>query len=328
MKRVISFLLYITIFLMLCTGAYADVSPKTALMYAEDGRTLTVKSSEIGLYENVGWFLGPVTLMYAPGNRTLTVRNSEIELYGSLGWYLEPVSTMYAVDGRTLVVKNTEIELYKTVGWYESPADFPKRYIPMVALTFDDGPGPYTDRILDCLESYGAKATFFVIGRNISSYPDVLKRAHDLGMEIGNHTMNHPRLTKISTSRIKSEINQTSNAVESITGSATTLVRPPYGSYNSTVRSAANSSLILWSIDTLDWKTRNADSTVSAVLSEVKDGSVVLMHDIHASTADAVLRLVPELIKRGYSLVTVSELAEAKGYSLENGEAYRSFYVR
>lgn len=328
MKRVVPFLLYITIFFMICTGAVTTVSSETSLMYAEDGRTLSVKNSEVKLYESVGWFLGPVTLMHAPGNRTLTVRNTEIKLYESLGWYLEPVSTMYAIDGRTLVVKNTEIELYKTVGWYESPEDFPKKYIKMVALTFDDGPGPYTDRILDCLESHGAKATFFVIGRNVSSYPNALKRAHDLGMQIGNHTMNHPRLTRVSTSRIRSEIDQTASAVQSVTGSVPTILRPPYGSYNSTVKSAGNIPLILWSIDTLDWKTKNADKTVSAVLSEVKDGSVVLMHDIHASTADAVVRLVPELIKRGYSLVTVSELAEAKGYNLQNGEAYRSFYLK
>ena len=391
MKRFISFILYITMTLMLCISVSADAltriyypdgtqrlvgkslvyletmkgatlapkKEKTVLMYAEDGRTLDVKESEIQLYENVGWFLGPVTLMYAPEDRTLTVRNSEVELYESLGWFTEPVVTMYAADGRTLAVKNTEIELYKTVGWYavpvmtvfaedgrtlviakdeleayknvgwyESPKDFPKRNRPMVALTFDDGPGQHTGRILDCLEKHGAKATFFVIGKSVNTYPSVVKRAYDMGMEIGNHTMTHPRLTNLSTSGIKSELDKTSSAIYSATGAYPTLIRPPYGSYNSTVSLASNAPLILWSIDTLDWKTRNADKTVESVLNNVKDGSVILMHDIHAPTADAVVRIVPELINRGYSLVTVSELAEAKGYSMQNGKAYNSFYKK
>ncbi len=391
MKRVISFILYITMSLALCTGASADAltriyypdgtqrlvgkslvlletmkgatlapaKEKTVIMYAEDGRTLNVKESEVELYENVGWFLGPVTKMYAPIDRTLTVKVSEVELYESLGWFTEPVSTMYAADGRTLAVKNSEIELYKTVGWYtvpvmtvfaedgrtlviskdeleayknvgwyESPQDFPKSKRPMVALTFDDGPSPQTERILDCLERHGAKATFFVIGRSVNTYPAVVKRAYDMGMEIGNHTMTHPKLTTLSSSSIKSQFDQTRTAIFSATGAYPTLIRPPYGSYNSTVSSVSNAPLILWSIDTLDWKTRNADKTVASVLNNVKDGSVVLMHDLYAPTADAAIRIIPELIARGYSLVTVSELAEAKGYKMQNGKAYNSFYKK
>lgn len=387
MKKLIPIILYIIMSISLCVGVSAGALTKMyypdgthrlvgqslvkletkngaslkpssyVTMHAIDGRTLQVKKSEIKLYENVGWYLGPVTKMFSADGRFITVKNDEIELYGSLGWYLDPVTVMYALDGRTLVVKKTEIELYESVGWYIEPvmtvyaedgrtliipkreleaylnvgwyksrADFPLRDVPMVALTFDDGPSKFTPRILDSLEKHGAKATFFVIGRSARANPAIVKRAYDLGMEIGNHTMNHPDLKKLSASGIKNELSKAENAVVSATGAAPTLIRPPYGNYNKTVSSVANAPLILWSIDTLDWKTRDADKTVDTVLKEVKDGSIILMHDLYESSADAAARLIPELISRGYRLVTVSEMAEAKGYSLNNGTAYRSFY--
>jgi len=295
---------------------------KPFTMYAPDGRTLTIKTGEVKSYENVGWYKEPVTVMYAADGRTLDVLVREIATYENVGWYIEPVTMMYAVDGRTLYVLNSEIEAYKNVGWYLSPADFPISDIPMVALTFDDGPSAQTARILDCLAAHNAKATFFVVGNCVTARPDVVKRAYEMGMEIGNHTMTHPNLKKLSAAGIKSELSRATNAIVSATGAAPTLLRPPYGSYNSTVSSVAGMPLILWSIDTLDWKTRNADNTVNVVLNEIKDGSIVLMHDLYSQTADAAVRLIPELIARGYRLVTVSELAQYKGTLLQNGKAY------
>ena len=128
----------------------------------------------------------------------------------------------------------------------------------MVALTFDDGPGVYTDDIVDCLNKYGGHATFFVVGNRVNTYKKQLNYAYDSGNEIANHTYSHPILTTIGTSKIKSQISKTDKAVEKITGQKPTLVRAPGGATNKTVRKAVSKPFIHWSIDTLDWKHRNS----------------------------------------------------------------------
>ena len=195
----------------------------------------------------------------------------------------------------------------------------------MVALTFDDGPGPYTDEIVDCLNKYGGHATFFVVGNRVNSYADELSYAFSSGNEIANHTYSHPTLTKLSTTKIKSEISKTDAVVKKITGVAPSLMRAPGGATNSTVRKAAGKPFIYWSIDTLDWKHRNATKTVNTVMNNVKDGDIILMHDIHKPSMTAALTLIPKLKKAGYQLVTVSELAKYRGYKLKNGTTYYSF---
>ncbi|MCR5666794.1 MAG: polysaccharide deacetylase family protein [Eubacterium sp.] len=194
----------------------------------------------------------------------------------------------------------------------------------MIALTFDDGPGPYTNAILNCLKKYDARATFFVVGSNAKNYKSILKKADSLGCEIGNHTYSHPYLSKLSASGVRSQMSKTDKIVKSATGHKTTLMRTPYGAFNSTVKSSVGKPIILWSIDTLDWKTRNTTKTVNCVMSNAKDGDIVLMHDIHEPTKNAVLKMVPRLVKKGYQLVTVSELAQYRGYKLKNGNVYHS----
>lgn len=198
---------------------------------------------------------------------------------------------------------------------------------PMVALTFDDGPkNGYTEQILHTLKKYNGHATFFVIGSNINaSTKPILKKALKQGNELGNHSFSHPNLTQLSSKGIKDEINKTAQLVYNTTGIYPKLVRLPYGSFNSTVKNSISFPLIQWSIDTLDWKTKNASSTVSNVLKHVKDGSIVLMHDIHTPTVDATLQLIPALVKRGYQLCTISELAKYKGALLKSGSIYCSF---
>lgn len=297
-------------------------------VYAADGRTLDIPVREKEAYLNVGWFETPVTILYAPDGRTITVALAEVEAYKNVGWYTEPMTTVFAADGRTLDIPVREKEAYLNVGWYQSLADIPKTYpqgTKMVALTFDDGPSKHTSKILDCLAANNAKATFFVVGYNVNTYASVLERAASLGMEIGNHTMNHKNLKTLGADGVRAELKTASDAIVSITGARPTLIRPPYGNYNSTVSSVADAPLILWSVDTLDWKTRNADSTVSSILNNVKDGSIVLMHDLYSQSAEAAVRVIPELIARGYKLVTVSELAQAKGIALANGKAYSAF---
>ena len=197
---------------------------------------------------------------------------------------------------------------------------------PMVALTYDDGPSAsVTNRILDSLEAVEGRATFFVIGSNVhGGNAAAMKRAFDMGCEIGNHTYNHENLTKRSVDAIKSTVGRTDQKVAEVTGVAPTLLRPPYGAKNATVLRAIGKPAILWSIDTLDWKTKNSGSTINAVLNHVKDGDIILMHDIYSPTADASATIIPELVNRGYQLVTVTELANHRG-GLQAGKVYGAF---
>lgn len=197
---------------------------------------------------------------------------------------------------------------------------------PMLALTFDDGPGAETDKLLDVLEKYNARATFFMVGTRVPQHPDTIKKMKEIGCELGNHTSDHQNLKKLSEADIKSVIQSVSDQVAEATGgSPTTVTRPPYGAFDDHVKAAAPSPLIMWSVDTLDWKTKNVESTVKSVNSAT-DGDIVLMHDIHKTSIEAAIQVIPQLIEKGYQLVTVSEMAEARGVKLENGGVYFSFY--
>ncbi|MBQ9828372.1 MAG: DUF4214 domain-containing protein [Lachnospiraceae bacterium] len=197
---------------------------------------------------------------------------------------------------------------------------------PMVALTFDDGPGyTVTPVILDVLEKNNARATFFVVGTSASRAPDLLQRAHDLGCEIGSHTWDHANLTTLDAAGIAEELEPAAQVISDAIGQRPPFMRPPYGAVNDTLRENAGVPMIYWSVDTMDWATKNADSTYNVVMNNVKDGDIILMHDSQISTGEAVKRIVPDLIEKGYQLVTVSELAYYKGYTMYPGEVYYSF---
>lgn len=197
---------------------------------------------------------------------------------------------------------------------------------PMLALTFDDGPGAETEKLLEVLEKYNARATFFMVGTRVPQYPETIKKMQEIGCELGNHTSDHQNLTKLSDTEIKSVIQSVSDQVAEATGgSPTTVTRPPYGVFDDHVKAAAPNPLIMWSVDTLDWKTKNVESTVKSVNSAT-DGDIVLMHDIHKTSVEAAIQVIPQLVEKGYQLVTVSEMAEARGVTLENGGVYFSFY--
>lgn len=196
---------------------------------------------------------------------------------------------------------------------------------PMVALTYDDGPGKYTEELLQCLKENNAKATFYLLGENVKNYPEIVKKLEESGMGIGNHTYDHQILTTISKNKIKNEVEKTNQIVKKSAGDEPTTLRPPGGSYNTDVQNVAGLPIVKWSLDTKDWKTRDADKTHQVTVDNVVDGSVVLMHDIHESSVKASLRIIPELIEAGFKLVTVDELARAKGIDMENGQEYSYF---
>lgn len=195
---------------------------------------------------------------------------------------------------------------------------------PMMALTFDDGPGKRTMELLEVLERYDAHATFFMQGKNVPSYPEEVKKMVDIGCEIGNHSYDHPELPKTGDGGA-SQVGQTNELLKQACGYPATVMRPPYGAISDAVKAAVGLPLILWNIDTLDWKTMNAQQTIDCVLNTADDGDIVLMHDIHSTSVDAAIALIPKLIDNGYQLVTVSELAEARGLKLENGSVYTDF---
>lgn len=196
---------------------------------------------------------------------------------------------------------------------------------PVIALTFDDGPfTPVTNRIVDVLLEYNAGATFFVVGSRIDMYSDTLKRVYESGFEVASHTWSHKNLNGLSPEEVLKELDDTREKLNACVPVGDVLLRPPYGSANESVRELAGTPLINWSLDSEDWKSRDADTVIQHVLSTVKDGDIILMHDLYECTAGAVEYLVPELIARGYRLVSVSELFRCKGIPLEEGILYRN----
>lgn len=198
---------------------------------------------------------------------------------------------------------------------------------PMVALTFDDGPnGTATPKILDTLERYNVVATFFDLGTCMEKYPNITKREEQIGCEVGTHTYSHQNLNKLSAEEIQNDISNASMVYEKTLGHKLYLVRPPYGNANSTVRRNLKYPLIGWDIDSLDWKFRNKDKILSKI-NEISnyDGRIILMHSIYDATAEAVEELVPQLLEKGYQLVTVSEMAKYKGIILDTSTVYYNF---
>ncbi len=234
---------------------------------------------------------------------------------------------LYLPGGEILLLTYTELADILTL-----PGDRPVQETdidpnkPMVALTFDDGPSVYTTRILDLLETYNVRATFFVVGSRVSSYPDTIRRCAEAGNEIGIHTWSHAKLTELSEEEILAQIVDTYNAVQQYAGFTCAAVRPPTGAYNDTVKAvAAELGLYLanWSVDTLDWQTRDADATYEAIMSDVFDGAIILCHDLYETTAEAMERVIPALIEQGYQLVTVSELLSYSDGGIVPGNLYR-----
>jgi len=178
-----------------------------------------------------------------------------------------------------------------------------------VALTFDDGPDPkVTIQILDTLDKYNAKATFFMLGSRVEYYPEIAKKVQVAGHELGNHSWNHPDLTKAEVEKARNEIARTSSIIEDVTGQKATVFRPPYGAINKTVREQTDLPVILWDIDTLDWKHRNPNLLLTHIKGQTKDGSIILMHDIHKSTAEGLDAVLAYLKSEGYAFVKISEL--------------------
>jgi peptidoglycan/xylan/chitin deacetylase (PgdA/CDA1 family) len=182
-----------------------------------------------------------------------------------------------------------------------------------IAITFDDGPNPeLTPRLLDMLKERGLKATFFVVGQNVEEYPGIVTRMASEGHEVANHSWSHPALTKLGIESFRKQIENTNQAIANATGKRPVLMRPPYGATSLTLNKRLNEQfglkVILWSVDPLDWKYRNSNRVYNSIVQNTRPGSIILAHDIHATTIAAMPATLDALLAKGYKFVTVSEL--------------------
>lgn len=257
-------------------------------------------------------------------------------------WYQNPDGTYYVngfadIDGTTY---SFDKKGYMQTGWVEKGVkDYyfnedgsydPSKKRPMIALTFDDGPGEYTETLLDTVEKYNIHVTFFMLGQNVEGHESTIQRMLKLGCEIGNHTWDHPEQTlpNMDLDSVMQEFQKTDDALVKACGQAPTVCRAPYGAITDEQISAVGKPFFMWSTDSLDWKLMDADADYNQIMndSSLGDGSIILMHDIHEpSVKCATEKLIPALIDQGYKLVTVSELAEAKDVTLQSA-SYSDFW--
>ena len=198
----------------------------------------------------------------------------------------------------------------------------------LIALTFDDGPGPYTQELLNGLRARNAKATFFIVGKNVGdSYSKLVQQAYIDGHQIASHTYNHKQLNKISDAEIENQLSKTADKLGSAIGRTdlTYILRPPYGAYNNHTKAVIKLPQIYWSVDPQDWRYKNADTVYSNVIKNAADGRIILLHDIHKTSVSAALKIVDALRKDGYEFVTLNEMARRKGIVLSSGNVYKKF---
>jgi len=200
---------------------------------------------------------------------------------------------------------------------------------PCVALTFDDGPMRGTTmRLLDGLEQRGVKATFFIIGLNVAGNEDILLRMEEEGHQIGIHSQNHKILTDLSGAALYWEVDELRETLTALLGRTDFMVRPPYGITNQAVCRAADGPIILWSIDPEDWSDEDSARQTAHIVNCVKDGDIILLHDIYPSSVETALQVVDILLAQGYCFITVEELFALRGIEPENGAIYRQLPPR
>ena len=256
-------------------------------------------------------------------------------------WYQNPDGTYYIngfaeIDGTTYSFDENG---YMQTGWVEKGVkDYyfnedgsydPTQKRPMIALTFDDGPGEYTETLLDTVEKYNIHVTFFMLGQNVEGRESTVQRMVQLGCEIGNHTWDHPSQTlpNMDLDSVVQEFQKTDDELVKACGQAATVCRAPYGAITEEQMAAVGKPFFMWSTDSLDWKLMDADADYNEIMnSDLSDGSIILRHDIQEpSVKCASEKLIPELVNEGYKLVTVSELAAAKDVTLQSA-SYSDFW--
>ena len=253
-------------------------------------------------------------------------------------WYQNVDGTYYAgglqeIDGSTYYFGDNG---YAQTGWVSVGFDDyyfnddgtydPSQHKTRIAFTFDDGPGEYTNELLDCLEQNNAHATFFMLGQNVGSWESEVQRMVDIGCEVGSHSWDHLNLYDLDMDAVAKEFSDTDAALEKACGQKASVARAPYGNWSDDIISTVNKPFFTWSLDSLDWSYKDVDKDYNEIMNgDLTDGSIILMHDIHEPSVQAAIKMIPELVAKGYKLMTVSELAAAKGVTLQNAN-YSDFW--
>ena len=253
-------------------------------------------------------------------------------------WYQNVDGTYYAgglqeIDGSTYYFGDNG---YAQTGWVSVGFDDyyfnddgtydPSQHKTRIAFTFDDGPGEYTDQLLDCLEQNNAHATFFMLGQNVENWQSEVQRMVDIGCEIGSHSWDHLNLYDLDMDAVAKEFSDTDAALEKACGQKASVARAPYGNWSDDIIATVQKPFFTWSLDSLDWSYMDVDKDYNEIMNgDLTDGSIILMHDIHEPSVQAAIKMIPELVQKGYKLMTVSELAAAKGVTLQ-GANYSDFW--
>lgn len=282
-----------------------EIDGKTYYFSKETGRMLTGSFKADGSWRYFDTVTGEMAKGFTKigGNTYYYAKNTGKKLYGvrRLG------DNVYTFDKKGRLVRTV----------YGSQKS--------ICLTFDDGPSDSTPKILAALRENDGLATFFVVGSRLKAYSKTVKETSDMGCEIANHSYSHPSFYSLSGEAIANEMKKTNRRILKFTGKKAEICRTPGGAIGGDINDAVGMPIVLWSVDTLDWKTRNADSTYNSVMKSARDGSVVLMHDLYPQTADAAVRMIPALKKAGYQLVTVKEMSLLKKKPLKDGKVYFGF---
>lgn len=288
---------------------------------------LIALSAVLGLFSSMGTAGGPIALPVLPTGVTSTASPQESEPDAS---NTEPSPT--AQPATTTRTPRSEPTSNKdqfgtlTLLSTEQPpmgTHTDCSVVKCVALTFDDGPAKRTTELVDYLVARNVPATFFVIGRSVATYPQTVQyTASQPGMVIANHTWSHPSLTSLSSANVSSQLSRTTAVIKQYAGTTPQYMRPPGGAVNDRVRSVVGSngmSVILWSIDTMDWRYRNTASILQHLRNQLQPGGIILMHDLHSTSVDAVPAVLDELWRQGYVVVSLQDLlgtaAAGKSYS-------------
>lgn len=294
--------------------------PQPVAPEAEDGSgqagLMPMDASINTLAYQDGWFLGSMNSWFSP---------DMVNCYYN-GWQ-EINGQLYHFDVHGMIDRG-----WKYIGGQSCYFDGSGVYHPeadpnkLLAFTFDDGPSEGTSELLDLCEQTGARISFFLVGNMTPEYPGVIERIVQDRCLLGSHSLDHTQMIKISTEECVANFQQSDALIRENGGGAETEVyRFPYGDYTPEELAAVGKPGIMWSLDSLDWDYKNTDMVINKVLTEVEEGDIILMHDLYETTIEACRYLFPYLISQGYQLVTVKELAAAKGFELEPGKTYYGF---
>ena len=180
--------------------------------------------------------------------------------------------------------------------------------LPQIAITFDDGPSVCTPALLDGLKERNVKATFFLVGENVETYPDIVKRIYEEGHLIGNHTYHHVQLTKIKEEEALKELEETNRMIEKITGNPVEYVRPPFGEFPKGLSGKISMIPVMWTVDPLDWSVKDTEKIVSKVVTQAKENDMILLHDCYGTSVEAALQIIDRLKEKGFEFVTADRL--------------------